>query len=151
MVQRAVSSVVGFVCLLAITVVLAAAIGAVAPVMSTSSPTVAAFEMTADSTGEIQLTHRGGNSIDPDAIELRVSVDGEPLAEQPPVPFFSAHGFESAPTGAFNSASETPWRAGEVASFRIAGTNTPTLHIGDTIQLELYVDGHSVARLKTTV
>lgn len=151
MVQRAVSPVVGLVCLLAVTVALAATVGAIAPVTSTSSPTLTAFDVDADSNGEIRLTHHGGDSIDPDAIDLHVSVDGEPLAEQPPVPFFSASGFESAPTGAFNSASETPWRAGEAAAFRIAGTNDPTLQAGDTVELELYVDGYSVAKLETTV
>ena len=151
MMQRAVSPVIGLVCLLAVTVALAATVGTIAPVTSTSSPTVTAVDIDADSNGEIRLSHRGGDSIDPDSVELHVSVDDEPLAEQPPIPFFSASGFESAPTGAFNSASETPWRAGETAAFRIAGTNAPTLQAGATVEVELYVDGYSVAKLETTV
>lgn len=150
MTRRALSTVVGLVCLLAVTVVLVAAVGAVAPAPSTSPPTVASFEASAEPTGDIRLTHRGGDAIDPEAIGLHISVDGEALAEQPPVPFFSARGFESAPTGAFNSASRTRWRAGETASLRIAGTNAPSIRAGDRIEIRLYVDGHRVARLDTT-
>lgn len=117
--RRAISSVVGLVCLLAVTVVLAATVGAVAPATSTSSPTIATFEASAEPTGEIRVAHRGGDAIDPETIELHISVDGEPLAEQPPVPFFSARGFESGPTGAFNSASRT--RCGTARSDRLGG------------------------------
>ena len=93
----------------------------------------------------------GGDSIDAASLELRVRIGGEPLERQPPVPFFSAHGFESGPTGPFNSAKTGQWRAGEAASFRIAETNAPTPSAGDTVTIRIIVDGHSVARLETTV
>lgn len=149
---RAVSPVVGIVCLLAVTVLLATAVGvATTQITSPSSTTVATFEATAESDGTVTIVHRGGDSIDVAALELRVRIGGEPLERQPPVPFFSARGFESGPTGPFNSAMAGQWRAGEPASFRIAETNAPTPSAGDTVTIRVLVDGNGVARLETTV
>ncbi len=151
MVDRAVSPVIGVVCLVAITVVLAAGVGAGTQLTNPPEPTTASFEVTIDDTGEVTVLHRGGDSIDPAALDVHVRIDGEPLDRQPPVPFFSADGFESGPTGPFNSARSEQWRAGETASFRIAGTNSPTIGAGDTVTVRISVDGHSVARLETTI
>ncbi|WP_181691502.1 type IV pilin [Natronomonas sp. LN261] len=144
---RGISPVVGVVCLLAVTVILAATVVVTVPVGSALEPTVASFEATADPTGEIRVTHTGGDVIDPESVDVHVRVDGEPLAQQPPVPFFSARGFESAPTGAFNSATAGDWRVGETASFRTAGTNEPGIDSGDTVTIRLYVNEYSVTEL----
>jgi flagellin-like protein len=177
--ERGVSPVVGVVCLVGITAVLAGVVtvsvlggvaGGVAPVGPTTgtegSPvtgagtgtgtgtgvrTGASFSVTADAAGDVTLVHRGGNSLDPAEIALYVRIGGEPLERQPPVPFFSARGFESAPTGAFNSATTGEWSAGEAASFRIAGTNDPTLRSGATVSVRVSVAGRSVAAVETTV
>lgn len=151
MADRAVSPVVGVVCLVAVTVVLAAGVGAGTQLTTPSKPTTASFDVTADDTGEVTVRHRGGDSIDPAALDIHVRIDGEPLDRQPPVPFFSARGFESGPTGPFNSARSEQWRAGETASFRIAGTNSPRLRADDTVTVRISVDGHDLARLETTV
>lgn len=151
MADRAVSPVVGVVCLLAVTVLLAAVVGASLGMSPPSAPTAASFEATAEPTGEIAIVHRGGDSIDPATIDLRIRVDGELLDRQPPVPFFSASGFESAPSGPFNSATTEQWRAGETASLRIAATNSPVPHPGDTVAVRLLVDGQRIAQLETTV
>ncbi|CCQ35399.1 DUF1628 domain protein [Natronomonas moolapensis 8.8.11] len=150
MAPRGVSPLVGVLCLLVVTVALAATVLVAVPVGSAPEPTVATFDAAADPTGEIRVTHTGGDVIDPEALDVRVRVDGEPLAEQPPVPFFSAGGFESAPTGAFNSATTTAWRVGETASFRTAGTNGPSIDPGDTVTIRLSVEGYSVAELEVT-
>jgi len=150
MASRGVSPLVGVLCLLVVTVALAATVLATVPVGSAPEPTVATFDAAADPTGEITVTHAGGDAIDPEALDVRVRVDGEPLAEQPPVPFFSASGFESAPTGAFNSATTTAWRVGETASLRTAGTNEPAIDPGDTVTIRISVDGYSVAELAAT-
>lgn len=179
--ERGVSPVVGVVCLVGITAVLAGVVtvsvlggvaGGVAPIgptAGTEGPSVAgsgagtgtgtgtgvrtgaSFSVTADAAGDVTLVHRGGNSLDPAEIGLYVRIGGEPLERQPPVPFFSAQGFESAPTGAFNSATTGEWSAGEAASFRIAGTNDPTLRSGETVSVRVSVGGQSVAVVETTV
>jgi flagellin-like protein len=148
--SRGLSPVVGVVCLVGLTVALAAAVGLAVPTDVASEPTVAAFDASVEPTGELRLTHRGGDPIDPEAIELRIRVNDEPLERQPPVPFFSARGFGSAPTGAFNSATAEPWRAGETASLRIAGTNEPAIEAGDTVTIRLFIDGYSAAELEVT-
>ena len=150
MASRGVSPLVGVLCLLVVTVALAATVVVTVPVGSAPEPTVATFDAAADPTGEIRVTHTGGDVIDPETLDVRVRVEGEPLAEQPPVPFFSASGFESAPTGAFNSATADAWRVGETASFRTAGTNEPAITPGDTVTIRLSVDGYSVANLEVT-
>jgi flagellin-like protein len=150
MADRALSPVIGVVCLLAVTVALATVVGATAPMVSPSTPATASFSATAEPSGELTVTHQGGDSIAPAAVDLRVRIEDEPLGTQPPVPFFSARGFESGPTGPFNSATTGEWRAGETASLRIAGTNSPTIQPGDTVTIRLYVDGNSVTELETT-
>jgi len=150
--SRGISPVIGVVCLLAVTVLLAAVVVAAVPADPGSAPTVATFELDvdADGMGELRVTHTGGNAIDPDSIGIDVRVDDAPLAKPPPVPFFSARGFESAPTGAFNSGKTEPWRAGETASLALAGTNEPAIDPGDTVTVRLYIDGDPLAELEAT-
>lgn len=171
--ERGVSPVVGVVCLVAVTAVLASVLaasvlgggaGGVAPIgptagtegspvagAGTGTGTGASFSVTADPSGEVTLVHRGGNSLDPAEVGLYVRIGGKPLERQPPVPFFSARGFGSAPTGAFNSATTGEWSAGEAASFRIAGTNDPAVRSGETVSVRVSVAGRSVAAVETTV
>jgi flagellin-like protein len=148
---RGLSPVVGVVCLVGITVVLAATVGVAVPTSIGPEPTLATFDVAAEPDGQLRVTHQGGDAIDPESIDLHVRVDGEPLTEQPPVPFFSASGFESAPTGAFNSATGGTWRTGETASLRVAATNAPAIEAGDTISIRLSVEGYGVAELETRV
>lgn len=151
--DRAVAPLVGVALLVAVTVILAASVaaGVVHTTGAAPVPTAASFEAEADATGEIRAIHTGGDAVDPDALELVVRVDGVPLASQPPVPFFSAQGFESGPTGVFNSATRGEWQAGEAASLRVAGSNEPTLAEGATVELRIYVDGVRIAVLEVTV
>jgi flagellin-like protein len=149
--SRAVSPVLGVVLLTAVTVVAAAAVGAVVVVDPPDPPPVATFDAEADATGEIRVTHRGGDAVAPDDLRVRVRVDGEPLVEQPPVPFFAARGFEGGPTGAFNSATRGEWRAGEAASLTVADTNAPRVSPGKTVELRLYVGDDRIALLRTMV
>jgi FlaG/FlaF family flagellin (archaellin) len=136
--------------LLAITVVLAggvvtAAIDAPAEPAPTTSLALSATD------DRVTVTHRGGDALDASALDVRVRVDGEPLARQPPVPFFSAAGFRPGPTGAFNAATDGDWRVGGSASFRVAGTNDPTLEPGRTVAVDVSVDGRPVATLEAVV
>jgi FlaG/FlaF family flagellin (archaellin) len=93
----------------------------------------------------LTLTHRGGDALDVTALRLVVTVDGDPLTHQPPVPFFSTRGFDPGPTGPFNSAADPEWTAGETASVGVAGTNQPALAAGETVTVRVYVDDALVA------
>ena len=149
--DRAAAPVVGVVLLVAVTVIAATAVGTALPSELSAPARTAAFDIAADDTGRLTVTHLGGDAIDPDDLRLRVLVDGTPLSEQPPVPFFSATGFESGPTGPFNSATSGVWRAGESASLRVAGTNAPAFRRGTTVEVRLYADGTRIAVETTTV
>ena len=137
--------------LIAITVVLAGGVAAAAldgPSATVPPSAVLSLSATDD---RIAIEHRGGDPIDVAAVTVRVSVDGEPLEKQPPVPFFSAAGFHPGPTGPFNSAGDDTLRVGETAAFRVADTNDPTLEPGRRVTVEIAADGRPVATLETVV
>jgi flagellin-like protein len=147
---RALSPVVGVVLMVFITLTLASAVavGAFDAVQRTDVPQVR-FEATADaSTGQVALVHAGGDAVDVRALRVVVSIDGTPLARQPPVPFFSASGFMPGPTGPFNAAADSTWTAGERASVRLAGTNQPRLTAGSHVVVELYAEDVRIARVE---
>jgi len=98
----------------------------------------------------ITLTNRGGNAVDVGRLTVRVRVDGTPLTHQPPVPFFSARGFHSGPTGPFNAGADPTWEPGERASFRLASTNRPSVGAGDRVTVELRRDGRHLVTLSVT-
>ena len=149
--QRGVIPVVGVVVLLAITVLLAATAGILLSTPASEPPPTASFELSADGqSDEIELIHLGGDTIDLTAVSLRISVDGKRLEKQPPIPFFSATGYESGPTGPFNRASPNQWAAGETATLTVASTNEPEVSPGDTVRVQLYTDTGTVADLTVT-
>lgn len=138
--------------LVGITVVLAGVVGVLAldhGPPEYREPRVLSAEASAD--GEVALTLDSGPAIDVSAVDLKVSVEGDPLDHQPPVPFFSATGFHPGPTGPFNSATDPGWEAGERASFQVAGTNSPSLEAGDTVEIEVVQDDSRIALIETTV
>lgn len=149
MTDRGVSSVVGVVVLVAITVVLAGAFGAMVLSQSPGSePPRTAIALTTDSTTQtITFTHRSGAVLDPASLRLQIAVDGEPIAHQPPIPFFAATGFVGGPTGPFNSAYEGNWTAGQSASLRLASTNTQ-FSPGTVVTVRLYAGDQLVAALE---
>ena len=156
--DRAVSSTVGVALLLVVTVVLAATVGSVAlasvPDETTLSTTTAATPVALSVSAaddRLSFTHRAGRALDVDALTLHVTVDGTPLAHQPPVPFFSKTGFRPGPTGPFNAASDGRWSVGETATFRVASTNSPSLEPGARVTVRVATDDRVVARLSTTV
>ncbi|WP_418284355.1 type IV pilin [Halorubrum sp. DTA46] len=136
--------------LLAITVVLAGGV-VTAALDRPAEPAPSASLSLSAVDDRIAIDHRGGDALDADELTVRVRVDGEPLARQPSVPFFSTAGFRPGPTGPFNAASDDRWRVGETASFRVAGTNDPTLAPGRTVTVSISVDDRPVATLETVV
>ncbi|WP_347877792.1 type IV pilin [Halobacterium sp. R2-5] len=142
---------VAVVLLLAITVVAAAAVAAGLPALPGESPPQRAVGVDASADGRVTITLLSGEPIDVRQASVRLSVDGEPLARQPPVPFFAARGFHGGPTGPFNVAADPTWTVGEAASLRVAATNEPAIRAGETLRVEVRVDRHVVAVTETAV
>jgi flagellin-like protein len=148
--MRAVSSVVGTVVLLGVVVVAGTAVFAAVPAGEPATVPTARLSLIAEAGPDrVALTHEGGDTLRAAALDVTVHVGGEPVAHQPPVPFFAATGFESGPTGPFNSAHDGQWRAGETAAFALASTNT-RLDPGDSVSVTVRTDAGVVARLETT-
>ncbi|GAB6860473.1 type IV pilin [Haloplanus litoreus] len=114
-----------------------------------TAPTAVAPTLSVDG-DRLVLTHRAGETVDVRSLDVLVRVDGQPLARQPPVPFFSARGFRSGPTGPFNAAADPRWEPGERASFRVASTNRPSLSAGAHVTVELRRNGRLLAVLSAT-
>lgn len=112
-----------------------ASAGPAAGVGSGLPPTAFSLSATGD---RLAVTYERGPTLDAPTLRLRIAVDGEPLAFQPPLPFFAARGFRSGPTGPFNVAGDGVWSAGETATLAVAGTNDPELEPGRTVTVRLY-------------
>jgi len=151
-VTRGVSPVVAAPLLVGVTVVLAAVVGVMAMEFGPpghEEPRVLSAHATDD--GRIELTHESGPAINLTAVSIVVTVDGEPLDHQPPVPFFSASGFYPGPTGPFNVATDALWESGERATVRVAGTNAPSLRAGATVTIRVLHEETRIALVETTV
>lgn len=149
---RATAPVIGSVLVVALTIAVAMLLGTAMLGASTTpepSPTAAIDLSVEDDT--LRFTHESGEPLDVTTLSVWISVDGEPLDEQPPVPFFSATGFEPGPTGPFNTASDPEWSVGETASLTVAGTNSPTIEDGSTVSVRITADGGAVIRTETQV
>ena len=147
MAPRGLTSVVGIALLTLVTVALAAVLLGGLTAVEHEAPPRTSFDVAADASADrVAVTHAGGDAIDPAAVSLHLAVEDEPLARQPPVPFFSADGFVSGPTGPFNPAWRGNWTAGETATLRIAETNAPSrLEAGDTVTVIVRVDGRPLS------
>ena len=150
--RRAVSPVIGVVLIVAVTVVLAAVVGAFAVGVSGQTDDAPQAAITADmETGEkygnpkIVLTHASGDELDVRDLTIRIFVGGEPLKHQPETPFFSQTGFIPGPTGVLNSQTANKiWTAGEETSLIIAGTNSPQPSAGSRVTVKIYSEGEAV-------
>ncbi|GAA0268135.1 type IV pilin [Halobacterium noricense] len=142
---------VAVVLLLAVTVVAAAAVATAVPALPGDPPPQRAVDADATSDGRVTVTLLSGEPLDTRSATVRVAVDGEPLAHQPPVPYFAARGFRGGPAGPFNVAADSSWTVGETASLQVAGTNSPDLRVGATLTVRVLVGGHVVAVAETTV
>lgn len=150
--DRAVTPVAGVALLVALTVLAAAtvAVGAFAldPVEQTDR---IALSATVDAeTNRVGVTHDGGSVVEVRDVEVRITVDGDPLSRQPPVPFFVARGFRAGPTGPFNRRAASEWRAGERASLRLASTNEPQIDPGDAVRITVRSNGAVLGRVRTS-
>lgn len=147
---RGLAPVVGILLLLVLVTAVAGAVVAVVPGGMTAAPEgPAAIELDVVSAGDdwaLVLHHAGGAPVDLEAAELVVSVDGVPLANQPPVPFFNVEGFHPGPTGPFNVASDDTWRAGESGAITVrSASNSPDIGPDSLVTVAVHVDGRPVA------
>lgn len=135
---RAVSPLVAVVLLVGITVVGSAMLlGSVDTELSEPAPR-ASLSVSVDATpNRISVTHRGGEDIDVSRLNIHITVEGQQLQYQPPVPFFAADGFVSGPEGAFNSAGSHTLRAGDTAALSLAATNDPEIHYEDRVTVQI--------------
>ncbi|MFB6132888.1 MAG: type IV pilin N-terminal domain-containing protein [Halanaeroarchaeum sp.] len=151
--DRGVSPAVGTVAMVLVTVGLVVAGSTVVGSSALDPPEATSpvmLSVSVDDSGRIELSHDGGPPVDVGTVSVHVVVDGRPLEDQPPVPFFSASGFASGPTGAFNSASDDRFEVGETTSFTVAGTNAPTIEAGSSVTVDVRRDGRILARAETS-
>lgn len=149
--SRATSSVLGVVLLTGVAVLAAATVGATVLTAAPSTPPRAALDLHVNAAADrIALVHQGGDPLRVDHLRVRVWIDDRPLRHQPPVPFFAAEGFESGPTGPFNSATDGRWTAGERASVTLASTNAPRLHAGASVRVVVYHREYRLAVLRAS-
>jgi flagellin-like protein len=151
--DRAVSSVIGSVLLVAVTIGVAAIVGGalLSNAAPTAPPSMVALDCRATvATDRVTCVHGGGDRLDVRDLRFRITVDGESLAHQPPVPFFAARGFHAGPTGPFNSAADPHWTAGESAALELAGTNHPGLTPGARVVVTVSTGDHVVASARAT-
>ncbi|WP_247002659.1 type IV pilin N-terminal domain-containing protein [Halosolutus gelatinilyticus] len=149
---RGTSPIVGLIAVLAVTVCLGAiiAVGVGSWSIESGAP-MATFDLTVDGDrSAITIEHVAGDPIDVEALSVVITVDGTELANQPPVPFVGANGFDGAPRGPFNAASDSTWEAGERAGVTVAETNAPEIETGNAIAVTLSVDGRPAASLEAT-
>lgn len=148
--RRAVSPVLAVLLLIVVTLSLVAVlyvgIGSIGP---EESPPIARFDLTVDGR-HIAITHTHGDPLTIDDLVIHIYVNDEPLAKQPPIPFFSASGFGPGPDGPFNSQFSGDWQSGMTGSLTVAGTNEPSIESGDSIQVRIIYDGSTIAELEDT-
>lgn len=148
--SRALSPVIGVVTLVAVTLLLSVTLlGATALEVSEPAQNAALTVSVDAGTDSIQLSHRGGDELDVTELAVHITVDGEALRYQPPVPFFASRGFNSGPEGVFNSASSNTFRAGQQTSFEVATTNSPEIDSGSTVSVRITVDDHVLLEEET--
>lgn len=148
---RGVSPVIGVLVLVGIAVALSVSVSALVAVDQPEPAPVADLELDADAEeNRLTVRHRGGDTLAVEELRVVVRIDGEPLAKQPPVPFFATEGFVSGPTGPFNAGGDTTWRAGEVAGVQLATTNDPAIDPGVTVTVTVATADGTIATLETT-
>ena len=150
--DRAVAPAVAVALLVAVTVLAASAVGTIALAMDLPDESRhTAVSLSVDATADrLRFTHEGGHALDVTDVSLLVVVDGDPLTDQPPVPFFAAAGFRGGPTGPFNSGADPRWSAGERAAFRVASTYAPSIDSGDVVTVTIRRQGAAVVRVRAT-
>lgn len=148
---RAISPVIGVLLLIACTIGLSVAVGAMAfayePVQP-ASVVVIGGEVDAGADRITLVLERGG-PLDMRELSIAVAIDGENLETQPN--YGSQRGLSGYPDGALNPGTDPEWSQGESTSFVIAGTtNGPHPEPGSAVTVRLHEDGLPIATVETT-
>lgn len=152
MTSRGVAPVIGIVLLVGVTVLLAGAVLVLGSLTPEAAVPQATIEGTVDpETDVLTLEHAGGDPLSVSSIELHVTVDGEPLRHQPPVPFSAAKGFNNSASGPFTDWSDDVWAAGERGTIELAGTNEPLPGRESSVSVRIAVEGGIVAETELEV
>ena len=148
--SRGVAPVVGVVVLVAITVVLAAVVGAFAIGLGSGTDDTPQAAITADLDGNrIDLTNTAGDTLDTTELTVRISIDGQQLEHQPKVHDYGSKGF-SGFYGPFSAFGNEMWHVGETAGIEIAKTtNSPQPTTGSTVVVRIYANGNIITTAKT--
>ncbi|WP_435100596.1 type IV pilin [Halarchaeum sp. P4] len=153
--SRGVTPVVGVVTLLACCVVAGSVLAVTVTDAGTAALTAPAepvvLDVSAASDGTLTLTHRAGPTLDVHDLRVVVAVDGRPLRSQPQVPFVGTPGFDGAPAGPFNAATDSTWTAGERATLSVAGTNAPQFRPSALVTVQVYRNDARIAAVETRV
>lgn len=148
--NRAVAPVIGIVLLLALTVICAGAIALFVTGMTDlrSTPTVV-IEGTVDTAeNNITLVHVSGDPITVEHLDIRITIDDEPLQHQPPVQSTSATGFSTGPSGPLHKWGGDTWSPGESSVISIAHTsNYPLPHPDARVEVSLTYDNRPLAEI----
>ncbi len=145
--DRAIAPAIGVVLLVAITVTLAGVVLAMGLTVSPGSAQTATVEGSLNHTANaITLVHTGGDPIDLEEADIRISVDGTPLTHQPPVPYWNPDGFQGFPSGPFNPSSENTWESGERGTIRLDTDNEPLPNANATVEVAVIGEAGPIAR-----
>ena len=150
--DRAVSPVLGVILLVALTVITAGVIALfVTELPDMREPPVVTMEGTVNaSDNTLTIVHTGGDSIAVDELALHVTVDEEPLTYQPPVPFESARGYSTGPSGPLHSWGSSTWEPGEESRLQLAGSNEPLPTAESRVAVEITYADTPIAELSLT-
>lgn len=145
--SRGIAPVVGVALLVLVAVAMAGVTMAVVPGGTGPTPATVAvsLEVVEGDGWELRLRHEGGDAIDLEAVSVVVLVDGEPLAHQPRVPYFSHRGFRSGGTGPFSTSTDDTWSPGEAGTIKVAYANTPRIEADSRVTVRIRRDGRVLA------
>lgn len=146
---RAITPALGVVLLVAVTILVAASVAVMVGMLDPgpSKPQLAVMGTVDHETNELTIEHAGGDTLVVGEFSLNVDIDGEALEHQPPIPFFSATGFRSGPTGPFNPEGADTWSPGERGTLQIASTNEPLPSAESTVTITISVEGTTIASI----
>lgn len=150
--SRAIAPVLGVVLLVALSAVCAGVIViVVSDVVDMREVPRVTFEGTLNaSSNEITLTHTGGDDVSVEPLEMRITVDDEPLRYQPDIPFASQTGFSTGPSGPLHAWATGTWSPSTSSSLSLSDSNEPLPDHDSTVVVSITYDNQPLADITLT-
>ena len=147
--NRAVAPVIGIVLLIVVSIVCAGVIVLFVTDIADlrSTPTVVIDGTVDTSENNITLVHTSGDDIPVDYLDLRITIDGVPMKYQPPVPFDSATGFSTGPSGPLHAWGDDTWSPQQESVIHLAGSNEPLPDPDSTVEVSITYDDRPIAEI----